>query len=183
MKFSITHLFFLALSFACYIFEFPTVVYLWCNDKTMQSTITSTWVTYHVGDENNGMSIMYIFVLLLVMLPRLFLLYLPMLEPLLMYSSLLSFINFCVHFHLLSHVWMASTYDIAYVSFNLLLSVVLFIRFFALVGSRNLREYADLERQVAERQRELQRIRAMRAARSELHGGGAAATKMKGAAS
>eukprot|EP00796_Vickermania_ingenoplastis_P005231 gene5231-3745_t len=162
-RLSLSYLLLLGLSLTALLFEAPTTVYLWANDRSVQSIITSSWVTYHVGEASNGMSLMYIFVLVCVALPRLCVLYLPNLRVMVLYAAVLQMVGAIYHITLLNHVWMASTYDIVYIGSMTGLSLVLLVRFLSLTSEAVTASRVSLEKRAAD----LQRIRAMRAAYEE----------------
>lgn len=158
------YIFFLyVLSAVALVFEVPTALYLWGRDTSVQTIVTSTWVTYHVGDSNNGMSIMYIFVLLYIALPRLMVLYLPKLRVLTLYAALLQLCSAAAHCSLLSHIWIPSGYDYGYMGVLTALGLLMGVRFFSLLSEVESSNSLLLEKRAAE----LTRIRAMRAAYQE----------------
>lgn len=123
------------LSIVALIGEVWTILYL-CSDRVRSLRTASSFSfalvssNFLSGGNENGL--LYSFFLAIVAAPRLLVLYLPKLHPLLLHATLLHFISAGYHFQLASRVWIGSLGDQFYCFVILALAILYLVRYLTL---------------------------------------------------
>lgn len=149
------------LSIVALIGEVWTILYL-CSDKVRglrtASSFSFALVSSNFLSSDTANGSLYSFFLAIIAVPRLLVLYLPKLRPLLLHAALLHVMSAGYHFHLASQVWIGSLGDRFYSFIILVLAILYLMRYLTLSLAAS---KTDITRQ-EKREADLKKIRLSR---------------------
>lgn len=141
------------LSIIALLAEVWTILYL-CTDSARKlrsipsfslALISSNFIR---SDDING--VLYSFLIVLIAVPRMLVLYLPKLRPLLLHASILHLLSAAYHFSLSSRIWSGSLGDHFYRYLILALSILFFFRYTTLMLTASKACIAQQEKRAAD---------------------------------